>query len=181
MTRERSRSTRREILCAGSATLALPLFAALQTGCIPQQQETGSNAERATKDETEQKLTNNEKGTTSMKIQYLEVVTPEVDVICKSYEDLYGVEFGEPAPNLGNARTAEFSDGSLLGIRAPLRDDEDPVVRPYLLVEDIEGAVAKAKEAGAEIAIPPMELPGYGTFAIFIQGGIDHGLWQNKK
>ena len=27
-------------------------------------------------------------------------------------------------------------------------------------------------------AHPPMELPDHGTFAIFIQGGIHHGLWQ---
>ena len=25
---------------------------------------------------------------------------------------------------------------------------------------------------------PAMELPGYGTFAIYLQGGNDHGLWQ---
>jgi hypothetical protein len=51
-------------------------------------------------------------------------------------------------------------------------------VRPYLLVDDVEAAAAAAVEAGGEIAHPPMELPGHGTFAIFIQGGIHHGLWQ---
>ena len=59
-----------------------------------------------------------------------------------------------------------------------MRDTENPVVRPYLLVDDIQAAVDVAEEAGAEIAIPPMELPGLGTFAIFIQGGIESGLWQ---
>ena len=29
-----------------------------------------------------------------------------------------------------------------------------------------------------EVAHPPMEIPGQGTFAIYIQGGIHHGLWQ---
>ena len=38
--------------------------------------------------------------------------------------------------------------------------------------------VTNEVEAGAEIAHPPMELPGHGTFAIVIQGGIHHGLWQ---
>jgi hypothetical protein len=33
-------------------------------------------------------------------------------------------------------------------------------------------------EQGGEIAHPPLALPGYGTFAIFIQGGLHHGLWQ---
>ena len=55
---------------------------------------------------------------------------------------------------------------------------QEPVVRPYLLVDDIAAAAAAAVEQGAEIAHPPMELPGHGTFAIFIQGGIHHGLWQ---
>ena len=44
--------------------------------------------------------------------------------------------------------------------------------------DDIEAAAAAAVEAGGEIAHPPMELPGHGKFAIYIQGGIHHGLWQ---
>jgi len=46
-------------------------------------------------------------------------------------------------------------------------------------VDDIAAAVQAAKAAGAEIAHPPMELAGHGTFAIYIQGGIQHGLWQH--
>ncbi|MCG6990067.1 MAG: hydroxylase, partial [Gemmatimonadetes bacterium] len=37
---------------------------------------------------------------------------------------------------------------------------------------------AAAVEAGAEVAHPPLEIPGHGTFAIYIQGGVHHGLWQ---
>jgi hypothetical protein len=55
---------------------------------------------------------------------------------------------------------------------------EGPVVRPYWLVDDIESAVAAAVESGAEVAHPPMLIPDHGTFAIYIQGGIQHGLWQ---
>jgi predicted enzyme related to lactoylglutathione lyase len=66
----------------------------------------------------------------------------------------------------------------LVGVRAPLRETEAPVVRPYWLVDNIEAAVAAAVEAGGEIAHPPMEIPGHGTFAIYLQGGIDHGFWQ---
>jgi uncharacterized protein len=68
--------------------------------------------------------------------------------------------------------------GGLVGVRAPLRETEEPVVRPYWLVDNIEAAVAAAVEAGGEIAHPPMEIPGHGTFAIYLQGGIDHGFWQ---
>jgi len=51
-------------------------------------------------------------------------------------------------------------------------------VRPYWLVDDIEAALAAAVAAGGEGAHPPLEIPGHGTFAIYIQAGVHHGLWQ---
>ena len=113
-----------------------------------------------------------------MKTQYLEFVSTDVDAICKTYEEVHGVTFGEPEASFGNARIAKLPDGGFVGVRAPLRETEQPIVRPYCLVEDIDAAVAKASDAGAQIALPPMEIPGQGKFAIFIQGGIEHGLWQ---
>jgi predicted enzyme related to lactoylglutathione lyase len=47
-----------------------------------------------------------------------------------------------------------------------------------MLVEDIAASVTAAADAGAKIALPAMELPGHGSCAIVIQGGIDCGLWQ---
>lgn len=113
-----------------------------------------------------------------MQVDYLEIVTPDVDAVCATYERLHGVTFGEPEPGLGNARTAVLSNGGRVGVRAPMHPAEEPIVRPYLLVDDIEAAAAAAVEAGAVLAHPPMTLPGHGTFAILIQGGINHGLWQ---
>jgi predicted enzyme related to lactoylglutathione lyase len=113
-----------------------------------------------------------------MQVQYLEVVTPDVDAICAQYSKVHGLIFGVPDPNLGNARTARLTGGGMLGIRGPLRDTEAPVVRPYVLVDDIAASVAAAADAGAEIALPPMELPAHGTCAIAIQGGIECGLLQ---
>ncbi len=113
-----------------------------------------------------------------MKVQYLEIVTSEVDALCAAYASALQVEFGEPEPALGGARTASLTDGGLVGIRAPLRDDEAPVVRPYWLVDDMAVAIAAAVEAGGDLALPAMEIPGHGTCAIYLQGGIDHGLWQ---
>ena len=113
-----------------------------------------------------------------MQLQYLEIVTPEVDATCTTYAQLHGVTFGDPEPSLGNARTAALAHGGLIGVRAPMHESEQPVVRPYLLVNDIEAAARAAAKAGGEIAHPPMEIPGRGTFAIYIQGGIQHALWQ---
>ncbi|WGK62278.1 hypothetical protein QAO71_03310 [Halopseudomonas sp. SMJS2] len=105
-------------------------------------------------------------------------MTKDVDAVCAAYAAMNGVEFGKPDAGLGNARTAPLAGGGLVGVRAPLRETEDPVVRPYWLVEDIEAAVSAVVEAGGQIAVPPMEIPGHGTFAIYLQGGNDHGLWQ---
>ncbi len=113
-----------------------------------------------------------------MLVQYLEIVTPDVDATCGCLEKLHGTRFGEPDAGLGNARTAKLEGGGLIGVRAPLHETEAPVVRPYVLVDDIEAAVEAAKAAGGAIAHPPLEIPGHGTFAIYIQGGIHHGLWQ---
>ncbi len=113
-----------------------------------------------------------------MQIQYLEIVTKEVDAVCAAYAVMKGVQFGQPDAGLGNARTAALAGGGLVGVRAPLRETEEPVVRPYWLVEDIEAAVAAVVASGGQVAVPPMVIPGHGTFAIYLQGGNDHGLWQ---
>ena len=113
-----------------------------------------------------------------MQIYYLEIVTKEIDAVCTAYAAANGVRFGKPDTGLGNARTAEMPGGGLVGVRAPLRANEAPVVRPYWLVDNIEAAVAAVVESGGVVAVPPTEISGHGTFAIYLQGGIDHGFWQ---
>ncbi|MEL7499477.1 MAG: hydroxylase [Planctomycetota bacterium] len=115
-----------------------------------------------------------------MQIQYLEIVTDDADALCKHYA-AHGATFGEPDVNLGGARTAKLEGGGMIAIRGPLRDDEAPVIRPYLLVDDIKTAVDTAAAAGAEVALPSMELPGHGTCAVVIQSGIECGFWQPLK
>jgi predicted enzyme related to lactoylglutathione lyase len=113
-----------------------------------------------------------------MQIHYLEIVTKEVDAVCSAYAAANAVEFGNPDAGLGGARTAALPGGTLVGVRPPMHEAEELVVRPYWLVDNIEAAVAAAVGAGGEVAHPPLEIPGHGTFAIYILGGVHHGLWQ---
>lgn len=113
-----------------------------------------------------------------MKIHYLEIVATNVDAVCTTYESAHKVKFGDRDGRLGNARTAELADGGMVGVREPLRDDEAPIVRPYWLVNNIEEAVEKIEASGGTIALPPMEISGLGSFAIYQHEGNDHGLWQ---
>ncbi len=157
---------RRTLVRGTVALIAAPVALIFPSGCS-KTEESQDEPDGQTNPETK-----------TMKIHYLEIVTPDMDAAVALYSQLHGVAFGAPNPNFGGARTAELDGGGLLGIRAPLRDTEEPVVRPYYLVENIEEAVASASRAGAEIAMTPTEIPGSGKFAIFIQGGIETGLWQ---
>jgi uncharacterized protein len=148
---------RRNTLRIGAASMAIPVEALISPVWAQSPQSGRRNA---------------------VKVHFLEIVTSDVDRACDLYSMMYGITFGNPVQELGGARTADLDGGGMLGVRAPLRDTETPVVRPYVLVNDINAAVSAATEAGAEIAITPTGIAGYGQFAIVIQGGIESGLWQ---
>ena len=113
-----------------------------------------------------------------MVVHYLEIVSTEADTLTALYQRLHGLSFGPPDPDLGQARVATQADGTLVGIRPPLAAHEQPIMRTYLAVDDIQHAVHDAAAHGATIAYPPSRQGQRGTFAIVIQGGVEHGLWQ---
>jgi predicted enzyme related to lactoylglutathione lyase len=117
-------------------------------------------------------------GQSNMRIHYLEIVCQDVDEQCAALERVYGVSFGEPVAELGQARVAKLPDGRLVGVRAPMAEHEQPIVRTYVEVEDIARAVEDAEAAGAMIAYPPTRQGDTGTWAIYILGGVQMGLWQ---
>ena len=113
-----------------------------------------------------------------MVVHYLEIVSTEADTLTALYQRLHGLSFGPPDPDLGQARVATGPDGTLVGIRQPLAAHEQPIMRTYVTVADIHHAVHEAAEQGATIAYPPTRRGQRGTFAIVIQGDVEHGLWQ---
>jgi predicted enzyme related to lactoylglutathione lyase len=113
-----------------------------------------------------------------MAVHYLEIVSNDVDTLTELYQRMHGLSFGPPDPDLGQARVATRADGTLVGIRKPLAAHEQPILRTYLAVDDIQQAAKKAEEHGATVAYPPTRQGHRGTFAIVIQGDVQHGLWQ---
>lgn len=113
-----------------------------------------------------------------MAVHYLEIVSNDEDSLTTLYQRIHGLSFGAPEPDLGQARVATQVDGLLVGIRKPLAAHEQPITRTYLTVQDIQQAVERAAESGATIAYPPTRQGNQGTFAIVIQGDVEHGLWQ---
>lgn len=116
----------------------------------------------------------------SMNVHYVEIVCRDVSAQCAAMERVHGLSFGPPVADLGGARVAEAADGSLVGVRAPLAEHEQPIVRTYLKVADITKAVQDAEAAGAVIAYPPTPQGDTGTWAIYILGDVQVGLWQRQ-
>lgn len=168
----------RSVLCVMTmAALACVLL--VTPAALAGPQAAAKNSE-ATKPQAadESKSDEEKEGARAMQVFYLEIVTKDVDAVCAAYAAALGVEFGKPDAGLGNARTARMPGGGMVGVRAPMRETEEPIVRPYWLVDDIKASLAAAEKSGGQVAHPPLEIPGHGTFAIYIQGGINHGLWQ---
>ena len=113
-----------------------------------------------------------------MAVHYLEIISNDVDTLTGLYQRMHGLSFSPPDEDLGQARVATQADGTLVGIRKPLAAHEQPMMRTYLAVEDIQEAAKKAEDSGATIAYGPTEQGQRGTFAIVIQCGVEHGLWQ---
>lgn len=170
---------RRKLLHAGIA-LAVPFSGvSLFSGCQQSTDDEDNDGSPKVGEADESVISPKQDGKAkSMQVQYLEIVTPDVDALCNQYSTIHGITFSEPVAEYGNARTAKLEGGGLIGIRGPLRETETPVVRPYTLVENLEESVSAAADAGAEIAIQSMEIPGQGTIAVVIHGGIECGLWQ---
>ncbi len=111
-------------------------------------------------------------------MHYLEIVSPDADALIALYESVHHLTFAPPDADLGQARVATRADGTRVGIRRPLAAHEKPIVRAYLAVADIQQAAKEAARQGATIAYPPTRQGQQGSFAIVIQGGVEHGLWQ---
>ena len=115
---------------------------------------------------------------TNMRVHYLEIVCLDVAEQCAALEKIHGLSFGPEIADLGGARTAGAPDGTRIGVRAPLAEHEKPIVRTYLEVDDIAKAVKEAESNGALTAYPPTKQGETGTWAIYIHGGVQIGLWQ---
>ena len=114
-----------------------------------------------------------------MTIRYLEIVSKNVEREIEILEVQKGISFGDPVAELGGARTAALAEGTTIGVRAPMHDAEEAVARPYFLTETLQETVDAAVAKGAELAVPPMELPGQGTIALYLVDDVQYGLWQD--
>lgn len=104
----------------------------------------------------------------SNRIMWLEIASTDISASAKFYMDLFGWPIVRDE-EMDYTMTA-FDRGETGVGFAPV--DEDQGVAPgsvlvYVYVDDVDAAIAKAKELGAPISLDKTEIPTVGWMAIF--------------
>lgn len=93
------------------------------------------------------------------------------------YRSVFGWEVDEPSP-IGAIRT-ETGVGIDGGVHQ-VDENQRPYLAVYVAVDDLDGTVSKAEAGGATIIVPPTEVDGVGSFAMFQDPeGNCIGLWHH--
>ncbi len=109
---------------------------------------------------------------------YIEVVSADVAMTRRYYEESHGWVFADADPVLGGAVIATLPNGARAAIRASMSEEEKPLTRTYVRVPDLDAAVARLGPLGSDVLLPEMVLPGHGRIAIHRVGGVEHGIWE---
>lgn len=111
---------------------------------------------------------------------WVDVSSPDIDKSKAFYSGLLGWEAQTvPDPQAGGY-TMFFRDGKMVAAAMPtFSPDQPPVWSTYVHAEDVDTVAAKAKEAGGQVPMEPMDVMGQGRMA-YLQDptGAYIGVWQ---
>ncbi|MFH1313496.1 MAG: VOC family protein [Candidatus Eisenbacteria bacterium] len=101
---------------------------------------------------------------------WCELLTRDVDGSKKFYADVLGWEM-EAMPMEGGSYTVVKAGGEAVGGIMTM-PPQVPAQVPshwgaYVTVEDVDAVAKKAKDLGATILVPPMDIPNVGRFCTF--------------
>lgn len=113
---------------------------------------------------------------------HVELATPDPDKAKSFYQTLFDWKLEDvqirPDFTYTMVNVGEGTGGGIMKTPAP---DVPTAWLPYVLVEDVAAATAKAKSLGAVIVKDVTEVPEAGYFSVFVDPtGAALGLWQPK-
>ncbi|WP_134681152.1 VOC family protein [Paracoccus ravus] len=104
-----------------------------------------------------------------MRIDYLEFTSPDISASKAFFAHAFGWEFKDYGPEYQEIANAGVSGGIAAGAFAA------PLV--ILKADDLEAALARVSEAGAEITKPIFSFPGGRRFQFREPGGSEMAVW----
>ena len=112
---------------------------------------------------------------------WVDLATPDPAAAKRFYGELFGWEAEDAGPPEETGGYAMFKlRGKLVAGVGPLMDpNQPPAWSTYISTDDADGVVARAKEAGAQALVEPMDVMDAGRMAVLAHpaGGIV-GVWQ---
>ncbi len=114
---------------------------------------------------------------------WVELTTDNAKDATGFYRALFGWEFAEPTDTpVGPYYMSERGDQAGIGMMNKPMEGMPSAWLPYVLVESVEGTVAKAKELGSEIVVPPTPVEGHGIFSVIKDPqGAHLGIWETQE
>ena len=109
-------------------------------------------------------------------ISWSELLADDVECAKRFYGTLFGWEMEDMQIGEGKYTVVRRNGEEIGGIMAKpaAAGDAPPHWATYITVDDTDATVAKAKELGATILLPPQDLPEIGRLAVILdpQGAI---------
>jgi predicted enzyme related to lactoylglutathione lyase len=107
--------------------------------------------------------------------------TPDIAAAERYYRDLLGWEIPEQ-PNsaaLGGYRRAQLNGKDVAGVSPKMQDDQPCFWATYISVSDAAETLGKVRDAGGQVIVDAMEVPGLGKMALFTDPtGAVCGIWE---
>lgn len=99
---------------------------------------------------------------------WVDLMAPDLDAARSFYHAVFGWEYDIGAPEYGGYTNARVGERVAAGLGGPM-----PGAPPapsawslYFATDDIEADVARAVELGAKLHVPPMQVAGFGSWAV---------------
>jgi predicted enzyme related to lactoylglutathione lyase len=100
------------------------------------------------------------------RIVHFEIMGKDAPKLHRFYADLFGWNIGAPAAEMGNYAMVEAETSGVAGGIGEQPDGASRVTL-YTQVDDLQATLDKAVALGGKVAVPPTEIPGVVTFAMF--------------
>jgi predicted enzyme related to lactoylglutathione lyase len=109
---------------------------------------------------------------------YVDIGSPDPAATAAFYSALFGWSVDDLGPDAGGYRMARIEGDDVAGI-GPQQSPGPPYWTTYFTVDDVDLTAKKVESAGGSVLAPPMDIPGGGRIAVFMDvNGAAFSVWR---